>query len=209
MATAAELALELAAHPKRKRWTRTELARFAESGLLDVERYELIGGELIEIAGKDKPHQVTLTLLTEWLRSLFPYRQVQEEFPIPVSGPDAEINDPQPDAVVLKEPVTAYLNRDHGPEDVLLAVEVSDTTASFDLSVKASLYARAGIREYWVIDIRRRRIVVHREPRSGAYGRITSVAADHKVQLLVKPGAEIEVSKLIATSSAVESPTQD
>jgi Uma2 family endonuclease len=76
------------------------------------------------------------------------------------------------------------------PEDVQLLVEISDSTLNYDLSVKAALYARAGIVEYWVLDVNGRRLIVHREPEGDGYLSITVYVEDELVAPLVAPKAE-------------------
>jgi Uma2 family endonuclease len=74
------------------------------------------------------------------------------------------------------------------PEEIRLVIEVSDTTVSFDLTVKAKLYARAGIYEYWVVHVPEQKVIVHREPKGGEYTRLSI----HKSQELVEvPGSAI------------------
>jgi len=73
-------------------------------------------------------------------------------------------------------------------------VEVSDTSLGFDLTKKAVLYARAGIIEYWVIDVTARRLVVHREPAGSRYLSMTAYAEHETVAPLALPSAEFRVA---------------
>ncbi|MGQ0653216.1 MAG: Uma2 family endonuclease [Betaproteobacteria bacterium] len=76
---------------------------------------------------------------------------------------------PQPDIALLKPRADNYFGSHPGPADVLLVVEVSDTTSRFDLSTKIPLYARAGIAEAWVFDLGGRTLRVFRDPDPGGY----------------------------------------
>ena len=73
------------------------------------------------------------------------------------------------------------------PDDLRLVVEVSYSTITFDLSAKAGLYARAGIVEYWVIDIKGRRLIVHRNPREGVYSSVMAYGEFEPVAPLAAP----------------------
>ena len=161
-------------YPPRKRWTRAECQSLEATGLWERERLELIEGELISRMGKKRPHVNVMILVMEWLSGVFGARYVNPEAPIDVSPEDNPTNEPEPDLVVLKQPCSAYESTNPGPSDVRLVVEISDTTLAFDLGTKARLYARAGIPEYWVVDVVGRSIIVHRNPLAGAFENVTS-----------------------------------
>jgi Uma2 family endonuclease len=161
-------------YPPRKRWTRAECLTLESTGLWEQQHLELIEGDLIDKMGKKRPHVNVTILMMEWLVSVFGARQVTQEAPIDVSPEDNPTSEPEPDLAVLGRPCLAYEDANPGPADVRLIVEISDTTLAFDVGVKARLYARAGIAEYWVVDVAGRRIVVHRAPRDGVYDDVAS-----------------------------------
>ena len=72
--------------------------------------------------------------------------------------------------------------------------EIGDSTLVFDLTIKARLYARAGVIEYWVLDVAGRRLIVHRKPVAGKYTTVTIYAGDEPVAPLAAPAAEFRVS---------------
>jgi len=72
-------------------------------------------------------------------------------------------------------------------------VEIADTTLAFDLTVKAALYARAGILEYWVLDLTGRRLIVHRDPKGGGYASVTAYSEHESIAPLSAPGSIFEV----------------
>jgi len=80
--------------------------------------------------------------------------------------------------------------------DVLLVVEVSDRTLEFDRTVKAGLYARAGLEEYWIVDVRGRRVLVHREAADGRWQSIVAYGEGESVSPLAAPEAELAVTRL-------------
>jgi Uma2 family endonuclease len=157
------------AGPSRKRWTRAECASLEASGLLDQQHLELVEGELIDKMGKNRPHVNASVLIQGWLNTVFGVRFVNPEAPIDVSPEDNPTNEPVPDIIVLKRDISQFVSAKPGPQDLHLVVEVADTTLRFDLTTKAVLYARAGIVEYWVLDVPGRRLIVHRQPQDGRY----------------------------------------
>src|SRR5256885_3978283 len=155
--------------PPRKVWTRAECMTLEASGLLDGQHLELIEGDLINKMGKKRPHVNSLTLLMAWLVQVFGAWFVNQGAPIDVAPEDNPTNEPEPDIIVLKRPSREIKKANPQPVDLHLVVEVSDTSLGFDLTKKAALYARAGIVEYWSLDVAACRLVVHREPIGGRY----------------------------------------
>lgn len=185
--------LEPLESPPRKRWTRAECDKLESMGWFIGQRFELIDGELISTMGKNRPHVVGLLLIHEWLVSVFRFRRVQQEANIDVAPEDNALNEPEPDLVVLGESRTKY-SENPRPQDVLVVVEVSDTTLSFDLGKKARLYARAGIADYWVLDVNKRRLIVHREPVGGNYTSVLSYRHSESVAPLASPESLFRVA---------------
>jgi Uma2 family endonuclease len=178
--------------PPRKRWTRAECAALEASGLLDYESLELVEGELISKMGKKRPHVNSFNRLHEWLVHVFGWRQVDVEAPIDVAPEDNPTNEPVPDLIVLrKDP--SHLTSNPRPEDLQLVVEIADASLSFDVRVKAALYARAGVIEYWVLDVAGRRLVFHRNPESGKYADVIAYSEHESVSPLSAPQAQFRV----------------
>src|SRR5205085_8284824 len=84
------------------------------------------------------------------------------------------------------------------PQDVALLVEIADTTLRFDLTTKADLYARAGIEDYWVLDLNGRRMIVHRSPQSGKYRSVTAYSENEHVVPLAPPSTQVLVSDVLS-----------
>jgi Uma2 family endonuclease len=153
----------------RKRFTREEVEKYIEAGFFDGQRFELIDGDLLDKMGQKPPHSAAIQLLLATLAKLLDIALIRIQLPIEVSGADRERSLPEPDVAVLAEPKPDYHKRHPRGDELLLVVEVSDTTASFDLTRKAALYAAAGVPEYWVLDLTRRILVVHRRPDGSTY----------------------------------------
>jgi Uma2 family endonuclease len=181
--------------PPHKLWTREECAAMERAGLLDLERYELIRGDLVLKMGKNYPHMLSALLLVTWLQRVFGPLHVIQKPSIDVHPEDNPTSDPEPDAVVLSRSVRE-LSAPPRPDDLNLVAEVSSTTLAFDLTVKARLYARAGIAEYWTIDVQGRRLIVHRRPEGGKYLVVAAYSEDEQVATLAAPGHTIRVADL-------------
>jgi Uma2 family endonuclease len=186
--------------PPRKRWTRSECATLEETGLWDRLRLELVGGELISKMGKNRPHVNALIVLQAWLVQVFGVQYVNPETPIDVAPEDNPTNEPQPDLIVLARPSREFQESNPRPEDLRLVVEISDSTLGFDLTTKAALCARAGIVEYWVLDIQARRLVVHRDPKGGLYRLVTVYSARESVGPMASPGHEFQIGEAFPRS---------
>jgi Uma2 family endonuclease len=182
--------------PPRKRWSRAECAAIESAGLLSQENLELVEGELISKMGKKRPHVNSAVLLQLWMQQTFGGRFVVAESPIDVAPEDNPTNEPQPDLIALKYDVTTFRSTNPKPADLHLVVEIADTTLAFDLKVKAALYARAGILEYWVLDVTRRRLIVHREPQAGRYEFVAAYGEDESISPLIDSTVSLRVGDI-------------
>ncbi len=184
------------AAPARVLMTRRKCQVLADDGLLDT-RYELIQGVMYTKMGQKRRHALCLVLLHTWLARTFGPFYVQTQSPIDVAEEDNETNEPEPDATVLRQSATNYLAGNPSPREVVLIVEVADTSLRFDLRTKALLYARAGIPEYWVIDLSKRQIYVHLQPRPDGYTEAVIYTEGEEVAPLAKPDAFVRVGELL------------
>ena len=187
--------------PNRYRLPVEAYYRLKELGFLEG-RFEILDGEVISKMGQNPPHSSTLTRLFRILASLFGPDYLRLQSPIVLSDMDGLYNEPEPDAAVTREPENAYNGRHPGPDDLLLVVEISDTTLRTDLNVKARLYARAGIAEYWALDLNARQLHVHREPARGEYTQVTVHAETETVAFASRPEAPIAIAGLLPPLSA-------
>ena len=120
---------------------------------------------------------------------------INPEAPIDVAPEDNPTNEPEPDLVVLTKPSREFRDANPRPSELRLVVEISDSTLGFDLTTKAELYARAGIVEYWVVDVAARRLIVHRVPREGLYPSVIAYNEEEHVTPLASPGREFPAPK--------------
>ncbi|MBL8236404.1 MAG: Uma2 family endonuclease [Bryobacterales bacterium] len=181
--------------PPHKLWTRAECEALERAGVLEMERYELVGGELVLKLGKNKPHMLVPALLLHWLQGIFGALFVLQDPTIDIHPTDSSTNEPQPDVVVMNRSIRELPGRPEA-KDIVLAAEVSATTLSFDLTVKARLYARAAIAEYWVVDLTGRQVIVHRQPEDGRYMEVVAYAEEESVATLGAPEVLVRVGDL-------------
>jgi Uma2 family endonuclease len=177
----------------RKRWSRREIGFLENSGLL-TGHYELIDGDIISKMGQNPRHAITVMRLIAYFLRFFNPDCIRTQATMEVQEEDRPANRPEPDIVVLREVVM------HIPtgEDVLLTVEVSDTTLTDDLSRKVSLYARAGVSEYWVVDLTRRIIVAYQSPNGDDWLVRTEYIESDTVAPLAAPKAVISADMLMS-----------
>ncbi len=155
----------------RRRFTVHEYHRMAEAGILhEDDRVELIEGEVSEMSPIGARHASVVRNLNRLLG-----RQVSGEFLVDVQNPVRldEGNEPEPDLAVIR--MRDYRGSLPGPEDVLLLIEVSDTTLSYDRNVKLPLYARSGIPEVWVVDLTDEIVERHTGPSGEIYRHLERV----------------------------------
>jgi Uma2 family endonuclease len=149
----------------RRAWTVDEVERMVEVGILrEPEPFELIGGELVAMAAKDRRHEVLRTeLALYWGTRLGGDLKIASETPLRLGKHDA----PEPDLIAFPASLFAP---DVRADTVLLVVEIADTSLVGDLNTKAPRYAASGVRDYWVINARSLITTVFREPRqNGEY----------------------------------------
>jgi Uma2 family endonuclease len=178
----------------RKKWTRCEIEELTSKGWFADTHYELIDGELINKIGKLPRHTAGVWRIQQWLISTFGFARIRKEEPINVANDDNERNQPEPDLAVLRGTAEDFEISHPRPGDILLAIEVADWTLSTDLSRKADLYARAGIPDYWVLDVNQRRMIVHRDPVAGKYSSVVVYREDEGVAPLAAPESHFRVA---------------
>ena len=182
-----------------KTWTRDELLLIETTGVLDDTHYELIEGELIDKMGKRPRHVKGTRETVIALEAVFGSANIIQEAPIDVAPADNPRNEPEPDVTALRRSFRS-LETNPQPSDIALVVEIADTTLRQDLTTKARLYARAGISEYWVLDVRNRRLHVFREPAaSGTYSVSFELDEAASVSTLERPDQSVAVADLLSS----------
>ena len=183
-----------------KTWTRFEYDRLVEAELFRPEdRIELLGGAMVVKEPQYSPHATAIQLVQRVLTgALGPGWSVRAQLPVALDD-DSE---PEPDICVVPGDPRDY--RDAHPERPALIVEVALSRLRFDREHKGSLYARARIGDYWIVNISDRHLEVYRDPAPDTaapfawrYGRVTTLRPDERVAPLVVPAALITVADLL------------
>ena len=178
-----------------RRWTSEEFARLAAGGFFGPEeRVELVEGEIVIMSPPGPEHTDTIRFGTDYLfRCYASTHQVLVQVPLKLS----QTSQPQPDfALVTRE---AY-PWGAPPTTADLVIEVSVSSLDFDRKEKLSVYAKAGIPEYWIIDVLGRQVEVYQEPGPLGYALRRLYAADDSVQPLKVPGPACELSAFFSPS---------
>jgi Uma2 family endonuclease len=186
------------AAPQPRRWSREEYYALAEQGWFQGQRVELIDGEIWEMSPQHELHFQAILLAGDVLRDAFgPGHTVRPQGPLKLGA----ISDPEPDLAVVPGSARDYVEH---PTNALLVVEVSESSLAFDRSHKASLYAFAGIQEYWIINLVARQLEVHRDPipdtqetHGFRYDDVTTLRGGDAVSPLAAPQAMIRVADLL------------
>jgi Uma2 family endonuclease len=180
----------------RRLFTVEEYHRMGEAGILgEDERVELIEGEIVQMAPIGVRHIGCVINLTRlFITRLGDRAVVSPQNPV-VIPPRSE---PQPDLVLLRPRAVSYSRERPSIQDVLLAVEVADTTVRFDRLVKARLYARAGIPEFWLCLAMDGAVEVHRGPGADGYAGVTLHGSGQVVAPLAFPDVGFAVSDFFA-----------
>jgi Uma2 family endonuclease len=181
---------------RRHRLTVDEYHRLPGAGVLAQDaRVELIEGEVVDMAPMRSRHASVVARLMAALASQAATRAlVWCQLPLHL-GPQSE---PEPDLMLLAPREDFYALAHPGPADVLLLVEVSDTTARFDREVKLPLYARHGIPEVWIVDLDNGLLRTCRNPQGELYTEVVETARPGLLSPQALPGLSIDASKLLA-----------
>jgi Uma2 family endonuclease len=185
---------------RTRRWNRVEYEQLVEKGFFQPgERLELVDGELLVREPQGSRHATGIMLVEQALRSAFgPGWLVRVQMPV---GLD-DTSEPEPDVSVVHGSPRQY--RDAHPERPVLVVEVAEASLAFDRGQKASLYARAGISDFWIVNLVEGVLVVCREPGRSAdavsgwgYQSIQVLGPAESVSPLAAPAARILAADLL------------
>lgn len=190
---------EIVPEPKVHRWTRTEYYKMADAGLFADKHVELIEGKVIEMSPMYSPHATSVTLADEVMREAFGKGWViRIQLPLTIS----DISEPEPDLVVVRGNTRDFTNAH--PTSADLVVEIAESSLEIDRKYKASLYAKAGIADYWIVNVVNgqlevcRRPIVDDEAEYGFnYGDKMIFKAGDSISPLAKPEAKIAVAELL------------
>ena len=147
------------------KWSVEDYHKMIEAGILSDRPVELISGEILQMSPEGPIHTSINHISVTYLRSILGDKAVIRETH-PITLMDSE---PEPDIAIVHSPYTLYFEHHPYPEDVYWLIEVADSTLNKDLGIKKTIYARANIQEYWVIDLNLKTLKVFQNPQENDY----------------------------------------
>jgi Uma2 family endonuclease len=185
----------MSAEIARYSFTAEEFQRMGEAGILrQGARLELIEGEIIEMSPIGSLHAACVNFLSMLLNRLFGKSHIiATQNPIRLS----DFSEPQPDISLLRRRGDYYREKLPTPADVLLVIEVADTTVVKDKTIKIPLYARAGIAEAWLVNIPEERVEIYSDPSGDAYQRVEVFGRVTEARSHTLEGLAVRVSELL------------
>jgi Uma2 family endonuclease len=180
--------------------TRAEYYQMIETGIIhEGERVELISGQIFTMAAKGIRHTIcTRKLFKQFLVLMSEQADVQSQDPITLPNN----SEPEPDIVIARLREDNYENSHPVPADIILIIEVADSTLKFDREIKAPLYAAAGIREYWIFNLIDNRLEIHRQPEGAVYTEVCSIEPPQSVALSQFPEITLNINDFFPAQSA-------
>lgn len=178
--------------PAPHRFSVDEYHRIADAGLFgDNDHVELVEGEIIDMAPIASRHAACVNRLNRLLVSRLGERAI-----VSVQSPVrlGDLSEPQPDVAVLSPRSDFYAGSHPGPADVVVVVEVADTTVGWDRGVKVPLYGRAGVVEVWVVDLAAERVEVSRRPGADGYAESHRAGRGDQLEVL---GVSVGVDEIL------------
>ncbi len=180
---------------QKRLFTADEYQRMGEAGIFPPgDRVELIDGEILTMSPIGSLHAAAVARATYALMTATTgLCTVRVQSPVRLN----RNSEPEPDLVLAKSRDDFYAAAHPGPSDVLLVIEVAETTLRFDREVKGPLYARNGIVEYWLVDLTGERLTRHRTPENDGYRDVVTLSRGQALSPLQLPDFEIRTDDLI------------
>ena len=177
------------------KYTAEEYQEMGKAGILGKDdRVELIDGEIVQMPPIGSSHQETVDTVNEMFVSRFaPVARVRIQGPVRF----ADSSEPEPDIMLLERRTGSYRSSHPQPQNVLLAVEVSDSTLQSDRAVKVPYYAHYGIQEVWLLSLPDGQLEVRRNPSGGAYQEVTILRPGDTVSPQAFPEVVLNVIDLL------------
>ncbi len=181
--------------PTKHRFDVDAYYKLAEAGILpNPHRVELIDGEIIDLNAIGSPHAAITTRLTrQFIRAVGDLAIVSVQNPLRLDS----YNEPEPDLLVLRPRADDYQANHPGAANVLLLIEVSETSLAYDRGRKLALYAKFGVAEVWIVDLAGAALEIYRQPKEGAYS-LTERRTGGSLTPDLVPSVAIDVAALLA-----------
>ena len=179
----------------RRRFTIAEYEQIAATGIFNEdERFELVQGEIVQMAAMGPQHATCVDLLYQRLVLLVGDRAyVRGQNPVRLS----QYSQPQPDIAIVQRRDDFYIHGHPEPEDVLLLIDVSESSLTYDRDVKLPLYAAAGIAEVWIVVLLSQVVEVYRAPSENGYGEKRTLRRGDTLSPLHLPEVVLRVEEML------------
>ncbi|MFM7364443.1 MAG: Uma2 family endonuclease [Cuspidothrix sp.] len=176
-------------------WTVDEYHRMAEAGIFEPsERVELLEGKIICIVTKGISHRSAMGRTNKLLQNRLENRAfIAIQDPVKLN----ERSEPEPDIAVVKIDPLDYADHHPTPDEIYFIIEVADSSFKLDTEIKAKAYSQAGIKDYWVLDVVNRELIVFRNPTIDGYQNQEIFTEYQKISPLDFPDVEIIVSEML------------
>ncbi|MEI3648856.1 MAG: Uma2 family endonuclease [Dolichospermum lemmermannii FEM_B0920] len=176
-------------------WTVDEYHRMAEAGIFEPsERVELLEGKIIWMIAKGTAHSSAVGRTNKLLQNrLGNHAWIAVQDPVKLN----ERSEPEPDIAVVKIDPLDYADHHPTPAEVYLIIEVADSSLKLDTEIKAKAYSQAGIKDYWVLDVVKRELIVFRNPTTEGYQNQEIITEHQNISPLDFPDLEIVVSQML------------
>lgn len=177
------------------KWNLDEFHQMVDAGILDDRSVEFIWGDIVEKPKEGPEHAQVTTNTRDLLSDLLGDRvMIRDSKPITLANQNSE---PDPDLTVAQDPYEEYYLEHHPyAEDIFLLVEYSKLTVEKDTITKRQLYAEAGIPEYWVVNLRDRQVIIHRDPQADDYQSVQTLTSG-TINILAFPDVTIDINQLL------------
>ncbi|WP_414625009.1 Uma2 family endonuclease [Calothrix sp. CCY 0018] len=176
------------------KWTIEEYHQMIEAGIFDNRRVELLKGEIVEMSPEGEPHAYFSSEAAVYLiRLLADKAMIRQEKPITLPNN----SEPEPDISIVKPLGREYLEHHPYPENVFWLIEYSNSSLEKDLETKTKIYAEVGIAEYWVVNLKKRQLIVFREPSDGEYASKTTIT-EGTICPLAFPDIAVSVDMIVS-----------
>jgi Uma2 family endonuclease len=147
------------------KWSLDEWHELVDSGLLEGKPVEFLEGNIVEMSPEGIEHSYTNQSVVQYLRQILASKaHISESHPITLDN-----SEPEPDIAIVRLPITIYKQHHPYPQDIYWLIEISHRTLKKDLEQKIITYARNDIPEYWVIDLKNKKLIVHTQPNEDKY----------------------------------------
>lgn len=176
------------------KWTVDEYHRMIAAGILDERRVELLKGEIVEMSPEGEPHAYFSSEAGEYLtRLLGDQAMIRQAKPITLPNN----SEPEPDIAIVQRLGREYLEHHPYPDNIFWLIEYSDSSLDKDLQTKSKIYAEVEILEYWLVNLKKRQLVVFRDAQDGEYASKSTLTGG-TIYPLAFPDVAISVDAIVS-----------